>query len=180
MQSTSSLNTNEPLITTYSIPSQYINLRNISTQIGSNQKTKNIKSVLVEAGKLIKNGLKTISNMSDIIITLLTSFKHSDLKRNNSFQEITICNALPSILKCQNKRHLLFIKKVIYGISSPSGIINKCLINSSCRTVYNEDKINCSGLNYCVIESNHEILEDCYQIKSNLTRIFVSCISLGI
>lgn len=93
---------------------------------------------------------------------------------------ITICNSLPSILKCQNRQHFLILHRVIYGLSNTSGLngASSCLPQSTCMQVDERDQFNCTGSNICVFYPIDRSLSGCKNIESNLTQIHITCVSL--
>ena len=94
------------------------------------------------------------------------------------YQVITICNTLPSILKCQNRQHFLILHRVIYGISDPNAQ-NQCMPQVSCLQVDEIDEFNCTGSNICVFYPTDRYLFNCLHKKSNLTQIHITCVNLG-
>ena len=118
--------------------------------------------------------------------TLIESFTTSTSVNANSFlgpvanhyQVITICNTLPSILKCQNRQHFLILHKIIYGISESRSQTN-CDMSTQCMQVDEKDEFNCTGSNVCVIYPIDRYLRACDFVKSNLTQIHLTCVKLG-
>ena len=98
----------------------------------------------------------------------------------NHYQVITICNSLPSILKCQNRQHFLILHRVIYGLSNTSGHSGHgtCIPQTSCMQVDESDQFNCTGSNICVFYPIDRSLSICRNLESNLTQIHITCVSL--
>jgi hypothetical protein len=106
------------------------------------------------------------------------------------YQIITICNTLPSILKCQNQHHFLILFRIFYGLSHPNNDQfynsrpqlnpNQCSPQSNCFEIEHRDEFNCTGSNICIFYPTYDrALESCYQIKSNLTQIHITCVDLS-
>jgi hypothetical protein len=93
------------------------------------------------------------------------------------YQVITICNTLPSILKCQNKQNFLILHRVIYGISDYREL-NECVAKVDCLKNDERDEFNCTGLNTCVFYPYDRYLHTCHSAKSNLTQIHITCVNL--
>ncbi|CAF0984332.1 unnamed protein product, partial [Brachionus calyciflorus] len=110
----------------------------------------------------IPDGLQDISSASSV---------------TSHYQVITICNTLPSILKCQNRQHFLILHRVTYGISDWTSE-NECILKSKCLEMNKNDEFNCTGSNICVFYPNERSLNSCQTIKSNLTQIQIACVSL--
>ena len=149
----------ESLIQTFSISSSKIDEFNKDvnlTLVDFNGSGRNISTLLS------KEKIKSTKN-------------NSDIRNKLQFEEILICNRLPSILKCQNKKDYLFIEKVIKGVNSRLN----CDVKDLCKQVYYEDRFNCTGLNFCMIYPSNEALSSCKKIESNLTQIFVTCVNEG-
>ncbi len=94
------------------------------------------------------------------------------------YQVISICNTLPSILKCQNRQHFLILHRVLYGVSDAKAR-NQCFPRTECTLIDDKDEFNCTGSNICVFYPNERHLRSCRQIKSNLTQIHITCVSLS-
>lgn len=95
------------------------------------------------------------------------------------YQVITICNTLPSILKCQNREHFLILHKVVYGISEFRSE-GDCVPKTNCMQTFNDkDEFNCTGSNICVFYPSDRYLVECDQLKSNFTQIQTACVNLG-
>ena len=96
----------------------------------------------------------------------------------NHYQVITICNTLPSILKCQNRQHFLILHRAIYGISDAKQQ-NICAPKVTCMQIDEKDEFNCTGSNICVFYPTDRYLRICNRVKSNLTQIHITCVNLG-
>jgi hypothetical protein len=98
----------------------------------------------------------------------------------NHYQVITICNSLPSILKCQNRQHFLILHRVIYGLSNTTSYYGPgaCIPQTACMQVDESDQFNCTGSNICVFYPIDRSLNTCRNLESNLTQIHITCVSL--
>ena len=96
----------------------------------------------------------------------------------NHYQVISVCNTLPSILKCQNRQHFLILHRVIYGISDYREI-DECSPIVDCLKTDERDEFNCTGTNTCIFYPYDRYLHNCRGIKSNLTQIHITCVNLS-
>lgn len=97
----------------------------------------------------------------------------------NHYQVITICNSLPSLLKCQNPNHFLILHRVIYGVSDHNEL-NECIPRAECmHTDESDDEYNCTGSNTCLIYPFERYLESCDDVQANLTQIHITCVNLS-
>lgn len=92
------------------------------------------------------------------------------------YQVITICNTLPSILKCQNRQHFLILHRVSYGLSDGT-VKDDCVAKSTCMDNEKNDEFNCTGSNICVFYPKERTLNNCQLVKSNLTQIEIACVN---
>jgi hypothetical protein len=99
---------------------------------------------------------------------------------SNHYQIITICNSLPSILKCQNKHHLLILERVIYSVSNLTNTVDAltCTPQVKCMQIDEQDQFNCTGSNICVFYPRNRPLAKCNNIQSNLTQLHITCVNL--
>ena len=94
------------------------------------------------------------------------------------YQVITICNTLPSILKCQNRQHYLILHRVSYGISD-GNIKDDCVPKQNCIDTEKIDEFNCTGSNICVFYPKDRNLKNCHLQRSNFTQIEIACVNLS-
>lgn len=97
---------------------------------------------------------------------------------SSHYQVITICNTLPSILKCQNRQHYLILHRVSYGLSDDF-TKDDCVTKSNCMDSEKIDEFNCTGSNICVFYPKERVLNNCQLVKSNLTQLEIACVNLS-
>ena len=68
--------------------------------------------------------------------------------------------------------------RVIHGISD-SRDKSECSFKTSCYQVDENDYYNCTGSNMCVFNPIDRYLHTCEQVKSNLTQVHITCVSLS-